>query len=203
MASGVTSVTGAGHLSFPRRGERPFRSGRHHEGMTKSPYSEVVETPIGPLTVTVTEVGVRGVAFGDVLSVAVVPELGPALAGHRAAVRRQIDEYFAGTRRAFDVALDWSAVSGWQETVLRTLHDTVGYGETVGYGRLAAAAGRPEAARAVGRIMAQNPLPVVVPCHRVIAADGSIGGFAGSGGALVELKRRLLELEGSVPRTLF
>ena len=171
--------------------------------MTNPAFSEVLSTPIGPVTVTVTGVGLRGVAFGDVREGPDGDPPGGIEAAHLAAVRGEMGEYFAGDRRDFDVPLDWSGVSGWQETVLRALHATVGHGRTIGYGELAARGGRPDAARAVGRVMAGNPLPIVVPCHRVIAADGGIGGFAGSGGALVELKRRLLELEGSVPPTPF
>ena len=93
----------------------------------------------------------------------------------------QLREYFAGERRVFDVPLDWSLTSGSQRRVLGTLFGTVGYGATVTYGELAA---RSElgsaytAARGVGAIMGSNPLPVVVPCHRVMAADG-LGGFGG------------------------
>jgi methylated-DNA-[protein]-cysteine S-methyltransferase len=93
----------------------------------------------------------------------------------------QLREYFAGERRVFDVPLDWSLTRGSQRGVLGTLFGTVGYGETVTYGELAA---RSElgsaytAARGVGAIMGSNPLPVVVPCHRVMAADG-LGGFGG------------------------
>jgi methylated-DNA-[protein]-cysteine S-methyltransferase len=93
----------------------------------------------------------------------------------------QLREYFAGERRAFDVPLDWSLTRGSQRRVLGTLFGTVGYGDTVTYGELAA---RSElgsaytAARGVGAIMGSNPLPVVVPCHRVMAADG-LGGFGG------------------------
>jgi methylated-DNA-[protein]-cysteine S-methyltransferase len=93
----------------------------------------------------------------------------------------QLREYFAGERRVFDVPLDWSLTRGSQRRVLGTLFATVGYGETVTYGELAA---RSElgsaytAARGVGAIMGSNPLPVVVPCHRVMAADG-LGGFGG------------------------
>ena len=93
----------------------------------------------------------------------------------------QLREYFAGERRVFDVPLDWSLTSGSQRRVLATLFGTVGYGATVTYGELAA---RSElgsaytAARGVGAIMGSNPLPVVVPCHRVMAADG-LGGFGG------------------------
>nr|WP_324804666.1 MGMT family protein [Stackebrandtia sp.] len=118
-------------------------------------------------------------------------------------VAGQLEEFFGERREEFEVPLDWSLSSGWALRVRRVLFETVGCGETVSYGELAARAGRPEGARAVGGIMAGNPIPVVVPCHRVIAADGGLGGFAGSGGAMVEMKRKLLEREGSAAPTLF
>jgi methylated-DNA-[protein]-cysteine S-methyltransferase len=118
----------------------------------------------------------RAVAV-DRAQAAPTPAVGAVL--ERAAA--QLREYFAGERRVFDVPLDWSLTRGSQRRVLGTLFATVGYGETVTYGELAA---RSElgsaytAARGVGAIMGSNPLPVVVPCHRVMAADG-LGGFGG------------------------
>ena len=112
-----------------------------------------------------------------------------------AGIGRQFDEYFAGQRRAFDVAVELpDSLSSFQRTVLTTLQDDVGYGETVSYGELAEMAGRPGAARAVGSTMARNPVPFLIPCHRVVAANG-IGGYGGGAGGGVELKRALLRLE--------
>lgn len=164
---------------------------------------------IGPVRVSASEEGLCGVAFTHPAET-VEPSAavdgfdadGPA-GRHLASVLEQLDEYFAGVRREFDVRLDWSGSTGWRQLVLRTLYSTVGHGETVSYRELAERAGRPEAARAVGGIMASNPIPIVVPCHRVVSADGGLGGFAGSGGGMVELKRKLLELEGSAAPTLF
>ncbi|HEY9476700.1 MAG TPA: methylated-DNA--[protein]-cysteine S-methyltransferase, partial [Mycobacteriales bacterium] len=85
---------------------------------------------------------------------------------------RQFREYLAGTRREFDLPLDWSLTSGFGRHVLQTLYSTVGYGQVLSYQDLAARAGRPSAARVVGAVMGSNPLPVVVPCHRVVAAAG-------------------------------
>lgn len=120
----------------------------------------------------------------------------------------QLTEYFAGQRRAFDVPIDWSAVSRPQYQVLSVLFDSVGFGDTITYGALArragvagddggGTAGLP--ARAVGQIMGSNPVPVIVPCHRVVAGIG-LGGF--SGGIGPELKRWLLIFEGALPPTL-
>jgi methylated-DNA-[protein]-cysteine S-methyltransferase len=110
-------------------------------------------------------------------------------------IARQLDEYFDGARHHLDVDVDLSGVTGpFRRTVLETLRREVPWGETVTYGELAAMAGRPRAARAVGTAMASNPVPLVVPCHRVLAADG-LGGYGGVDGR-PHLKRALLALEG-------
>ncbi len=153
--------------------------------------------PIGALTVGATPGGLALVVFGahpdaaqraaERLGVAAVEE-------EPAEATAQLREYLAGTRQAFDVPLDWSLTRGSQRRVLETLFATVGYGETVTYGELAA---RSElgsaytAARGVGSIMGSNPIPVVVPCHRVTAAGG-LGGFGGGRA----VKEWLLALEG-------
>jgi O-6-methylguanine DNA methyltransferase len=120
------------------------------------------------------------------------------------AARRQLAEYFSGQRKEFELPIDWNGFGPAQRQVLGLLYDDVGYGETVTYGTLAVRAGIPARtdvipARAVGQIMGSNPIPVIVPCHRVVASDG-LGGY--SGGAGPEVKRWLLILEGSLPPTL-
>jgi methylated-DNA-[protein]-cysteine S-methyltransferase len=116
------------------------------------------------------------------------------------AISRQLDQWFAGKRHAFDVEIDLEGIAGFKRTVLETLAREVGWGETVSYGELAALAGRPRAARAAGSAMRNNPLPFVIPCHRVIAAGNKIGGYGGGRNA-IELKRELLAREGvSIPR---
>ncbi|MGW1429056.1 methylated-DNA--[protein]-cysteine S-methyltransferase [Streptomyces sp. NPDC002431] len=112
---------------------------------------------------------------------------------------RQLAAYFAGAPREFSLALDWSLTSGFNRQVLRELATGVPYGTVVGYGELARRVGQPGAAQAVGVAMASNPLPVVVPCHRVVESDGGLGGFGGG----LETKRQLLALEGVLPRPLF
>ncbi|MCX5408022.1 methylated-DNA--[protein]-cysteine S-methyltransferase [Streptomyces sp. NBC_00335] len=112
---------------------------------------------------------------------------------------RQLNAYFAGTLRRFELPLDWRLSSGFNRQVLLELDRTVPYGAVVGYGELAARAGAPGAAQAVGNAMGSNPLPLVVACHRVVENDGGIGGFGGG----VETKRRLLALEGVLPQPLF
>ena len=106
------------------------------------------------------------------------------------AVRRQLDEYYEGRRQRFEVPLDWALSSGFRRQILGELTQ-VPYGQVVSYRQLAARAGNPKASRAVGSAMATNPLPIVVPCHRVIRSDGTIGQYGGG----VEMKQTLLRLE--------
>ncbi len=106
-------------------------------------------------------------------------------------VRRELDEYFEGRRRSFDLALDLR-VTPFNEAVLGELA-RVPYGRLDTYGALAARVGRPRAARAVGGVMNRNPIPIVLPCHRIVGANGSLTGYGGG----LEVKRALLELEGA------
>src|SRR5204863_3721390 len=107
--------------------------------------------------------------------------------------RRELDEYFAGRRRAFDLPVDLSLVADFNRVVLGELAQ-VPYGEVVTYGQLAARADRPRAARAVGTVMNRNPIPIVLPCHRVIGANGKLVGYGGG----LDRKRQLLTLEGAL-----
>ena len=132
------------------------------------------------------------------------PGAGPASPGLLGAARDQLAEYFAGQRQVFDLPLDWSGCSRAQHQVLSVLYDSVGYGETLTYGDLAQRAvagpdGISLPARAIGRIMGSNPLPLIVPCHRVVAGNG-LGGY--SGGTGIEIKRWLLIFEGALPATM-
>ena len=106
---------------------------------------------------------------------------------------RQLEEYFAGRRRDFELALDWSLISGFNRQVLRELASSVPFGAVVGYGDLAGRVGQAGAAQAVGMAMGANPLPVVVPCHRVVAAGGKTGGFSAPGGSQTKLKILAIE----------
>jgi methylated-DNA-[protein]-cysteine S-methyltransferase len=107
--------------------------------------------------------------------------------------RRELSEYLAGRRRAFDLDLDLALATPFQRVVLDRLATAVGYGRTASYGELARAIGRPSAARAVGAALGANPLCVVLPCHRVVAASGALTGYAGG----LDAKRLLLDLEKS------
>lgn len=152
-----------------------------------------IETPVGPIGVEVTDAGLRRVGWG-----AAAGTVSPAAEG----ALDQLREYFAGARKAFDLPLDWSFAAGTRLTVLRTLYETVGYGETVTYGELAERSGTGAPARAIGGIMGSNQLPIVVPCHRVLAHDG-LGGYSGGNGRNgLEVKRWLLTMEGAIEPTL-
>lgn len=153
-------------------------------------------TPIGELGVTVGDHGVCGISLPGADP---VPPDG-ATEERVDGFARQLDEHFEGSRRAFDVEVDLSGVSTeFQRAILLALRREVPWGTTVTYGELAEIAGRPKAARAVGTTMASNPVPLVVPCHRVLASAGNggvrLGGYGGADGR-PDLKRALLALEG-------
>jgi methylated-DNA-[protein]-cysteine S-methyltransferase len=174
-----------------------------------------IDTPVGRLSVGCGPAGVSQVRFGSRPRPGAAsapadpgaipdPPAGPGAAPDPAAdALTQLAEYFSGRRRSFDLPLDWSAMSRLQRRVLGVLFDSVGYGETVSYGTLArrvqSADGTLVPARAIGQIMGSNPIPLIVPCHRVVAADG-LGGY--SGGTGLEVKRWLLTFEGALPPTL-
>jgi methylated-DNA-[protein]-cysteine S-methyltransferase len=156
-----------------------------------------VDTPVGPLLLAATGQGLVRVAFEREGHEAVLESLAENISPRilRAPARldtvvREIDEYFAGTRSGFDLPLDFRLAHGFRREVLSHLPE-IGYGHTASYAQVAAAAGSPRAVRAVGTACARNPLPVVVPCHRVVRSDGSAGGYLGG----PEAKRILLKLE--------
>lgn len=153
-----------------------------------------VPAPFGGLRITATDAGISSVDFLSATPTA-APS-GDSDIADRAAL--ELAEYLVGDRKEFDLPLDWKAVESLRRHVLEVLYDTVGYGETVSYQELAVRSGHPTAARVVGQIMGSNPIPVIVPCHRVTASGGELGGFGGG----LETKRWLLELEGSLPPRL-
>ena len=160
---------------------------------------DVVDSPIGPLFVAASTRGLVSISFDS------APEdqlerlarvAGPAILRSPRSVnaaRRELDEYFGGRRRIFDLALDLRALRPFTVSVLHQLA-RVPYGETTTYGALAAAVGRPRAARAVGTVMNRNRIPIVLPCHRVVGANGDLVGYAGG----IDRKIALLELEGAL-----
>jgi methylated-DNA-[protein]-cysteine S-methyltransferase len=170
-----------------------FRALALSEGLVDVRY-DVVGTPIGDLLVAATGRGLCRISFtadGE-------DDLLARLFGVRVLraplddVRRELDEYFEGRRREFDLALD-VRVAPFHAQVLDELA-RVPYGATTTYGALARKVGRPNAARAVGTVMNRNPIPIVLPCHRVVGANGSLTGYGGG----LDRKRHLLELEGAL-----
>ncbi len=157
----------------------------------------LLDSPVGPLLLAATENGVVRVAFEIEDHDRVLESLGSSVGsrilrgGDRLdPLARELDDYFAGRRQGFDVPLDLRLARGFRLSVLRHLSE-IPYGSTESYGEVAMAAGSPRAVRAVGSACATNPLPIVVPCHRVVRSDGSLGGYLGG----LPTKERLLALE--------
>jgi methylated-DNA-[protein]-cysteine S-methyltransferase len=156
-----------------------------------------VDSPVGPLLLAGTEQGLVRIAFAgeghDAVLQALADKISPRVLHAPArldAAARELGEYFAGQRRGFDLPLDWRLAAGFRRTVLSHLPE-IGYGRTASYAAVARLAGNPRAIRAAATACATNPLPVVVPCHRVVLADGRIGNYRGG----PEAKRTLLTLE--------
>ncbi len=173
-----------------------FREAAAAAGLIDAAF-DLADTPIGTLLVATTDRGLCQISFDPDRG---LDELSEA-AGRRVlrvprridAARRELDEYFEGRRTAFDLPLDVSRVPEFQRVVLHELA-LVPYGEVTTYGALAARVGKPRAARAVGGAMHHNPIPIVLPCHRVIGASGSLTGYGGG----LDRKRALLKLEGAL-----
>lgn len=162
-----------------------------------------VDSPIGRLLVAVTRRGLVTVIFEDEdhddLVGRLARVLSPRIAtapGATEEVRRELDEYFAGRRNRFDVRVDRRLMHPFTKEVLAAT-GRVRYGELATYGEIATRIGRPKAARAVGAALGANPVPIVVPCHRVVGAGGRLTGYAGG----LDRKGWLLTLEGSIGRT--
>jgi methylated-DNA-[protein]-cysteine S-methyltransferase len=166
------------------------------EGLLDVAY-RTVDSPVGTLLLAATPLGLTRVAYEreghDAVLSRLAEQVSPRVLHAPARLdgaARELDEYFAGRRRVFDLPLDMRLAHGFRRTVLTHLRD-IAYGSTESYAVVAAAAGSPAAVRAVGTACANNPLPVVVPCHRVIRSDGSSGQYLGG----PEAKRQLLSLE--------
>jgi methylated-DNA-[protein]-cysteine S-methyltransferase len=178
--------------------DRRFRDAAAQEGLLDVAY-DLVDTPIGSLLVATSPRGLCRIAY-DAEPEREVERLARAF-GLRVlrspkpidAARRELDEYFEGKRHSFDLPLDVVLLADFNRRVLRELA-RVPYGEVVTYGELATRSARPRAARAVGMVMNRNPLPIVLPCHRVIGASGKLTGYAGG----LERKETLLRLEGAI-----
>jgi methylated-DNA-[protein]-cysteine S-methyltransferase len=155
-------------------------------------------SPFGPLLVAVTGRGLVRLAYPNESPDEVLADLARRVsprvmesAADTGKIRRELDEYFDGHRRAFDVGVDLSAVGGFTRRILEAA-ERIPFGEVVTYREIAAEAGSPRGARAAGNALGSNPIPIVVPCHRVVHSGGGLGGYTGG----VARKVRLLTLEG-------
>jgi len=156
-------------------------------------------SPLGDLLIAVTPKGLVRIAYPDEDNDDVIRELATHLsprlmesAAMTGETRRELDEYFEGRRRRFDQGIDWRLIKGFARRTLRAV-SRVPFGAQTTYGALAARIGSPDAARAVGNALGTNPIPIVIPCHRVLRAHGGLGGYSGG----IERKRYLLDLEGT------
>ena len=179
--------------------DRRFRDAAARESLLDVAY-DLVDTPIGKLFVATTERGLCRIVYDAEPAQEI--ELLARRFGNRVLrsaapidpARRELDEYFERRRTRFDLQIDLAVVADFNRRVLDELAQ-VPYGEVVTYGELAARAAHPRAARAVGTVMNRNPLPIVLPCHRVIGANGKLTGYGGG----LHRKEALLRLEGSWP----
>ena len=175
-----------------------FRRRAADEGLLDVAYAEL-DSPLGPLTVFVTPRGLVRVGYGsaddevDEVAVRLSPRM-LAAPERTDDVRRELDEYFAGRRQSFDLPLDWSLVRGFAGGVLQATA-RIPFGSVSTYREVAADAGSPRAYRAAGNALGSNPIPIVVPCHRVLHSGGGLGGYTGG----LDRKRFLLRLEGVLP----
>jgi methylated-DNA-[protein]-cysteine S-methyltransferase len=168
------------------------------EGLLDVAYS-TVDSPLGPLMVATTPRGLVRVSYSqfrddDAVLADLARRVSPRVLEAPARLdgtRRELEEYFEGRRTQFDLPIDWALTRGFTTKVLRATA-SVGFGQTTTYAEVAGAAGSPKAVRAAGNSLGSNPLPIVVPCHRVLRTGGALGGYTGG----VERKEFLLRLEG-------
>jgi methylated-DNA-[protein]-cysteine S-methyltransferase len=169
------------------------------EGLADVSYAPV-DSPFGTLLLAATKRGLVRLAFPEEQIDSVLERLArkisPRIVEAPApldSVRRELDEYFCGRRREFGLPLDWTLVAGFGRRVLRVTSQ-IPYGGVLSYGEVAADAGSPRGSRAAGNALGSNPIPIVIPCHRVLRSGGALGGYGGG----PERKRWLLELEGAL-----
>jgi methylated-DNA-[protein]-cysteine S-methyltransferase len=181
--------------AVPEALDQRFRDAAAATGLLDVSY-DIADTPVGPLFVAVSELGLCRISY-DPEPDRQVEELARTFGSRvlRAPrpldpVKRELDEYFEGRRHEFDLPVDLRGRTDFSRLVLEQLA-RVPYGEVTTYGSLAARSGRPKAARAVGTIMNRNPIPIILPCHRVVGSTGSLVGYGGG----LERKRLLLDLE--------
>jgi len=189
----------------PADPQAPARAAEHtrvralDEGLVDVAYIEA-DSPVGPLVLAATDRGLVRLAYADGGADPVLEDIArrvsPRMLESPARLdraRRELDEYFAGGRRAFELPIDWQLVHGFGRQVLEATV-RIPYGDAATYKSVAASAGSPRAMRAAGNALGANPMPVVIPCHRVLRTGGGMGGYTGG----LERKRFLLELEGHI-----
>jgi methylated-DNA-[protein]-cysteine S-methyltransferase len=197
----ISSALGAGIDEQAAAAAGRLLERAEREGLAEIAYASY-ETPVGTAHLAATDRGVLSVGLpnlGEESFLAHISEgLSPRvleLPARLDRARRQLDEYFAGKRHEFELELDWRLVRpGFYSRVLRNTA-RLPFGATSTYGEIAARAGNPRAYRAAGTALGRNPIPIVVPCHRVLRSGGDIGGYGGG----PEMKEFLLRLEGSLP----
>ena len=145
---------------------------------------------IGTITLTASSVGISEVSLDEPIQDTYEKS---GFSSLLTTTKNQFLEYLDGKRLTFDIPLDWSLINGFQLKVLE-ITSRIPFGKTLTYGQIAAQLNNPKASRAVGASLARNPLPILIPCHRVIAADGALTGYLGKKG--IEIKKTLLTLEG-------
>ena len=161
-------------------------------------FGEIKETPIGPLSIIAGDNGLRQIAFTTLKSLKAGGDFRdnePSLKGLEtvSALLIELSEFLYGIRKTFSVDVDWNVVNGFQRDVLHFTYE-IQHGEILTYGEIAARLGKPKSARAVGQALGGNPMPIVIPCHRVIGSDKRLRGFAAPEG--IKTKAFLLGLEG-------
>jgi methylated-DNA-[protein]-cysteine S-methyltransferase len=181
------------------RAARAFAARAAEAGLADVAYT-MVDSPFGPLMVATTKRGLVRLAYPhedvdealEELARAVSPRVLEA-PGRMDEIRRELDQYFRGDRQSFEVPVDFRLTRGFTQKILR-ITARIPFGSLLTYGQVATKAGSPRAYRAAGNALGSNPIPIVVPCHRVVHADGGLGGYTGG----IERKQFLLRLEGAL-----
>ena len=183
-----------------------FLARAEEEGLVEVAYGSI-DSPVGKLLTAVTPRGLLRVSYDSYDPDAVLQEISEKVSprvledlARLDPVRRRLDEYFEGKRHEFELKVDWSLTRGFFQRILRETA-RLGYGQLATYKQMAEAAGSPRATRAAGNALRSNPIPIVVPCHRIVRTGGNLGGYSGELGPYAggpQIKERLLKLEGAL-----
>jgi methylated-DNA-[protein]-cysteine S-methyltransferase len=183
-----------------------FLARAEDEGLVEVAYASI-DSPFGALLAATTPRGLLRLSYDPSRNDAVLEQISERVSPRMLEapdrldpVRRQLEEYFEGRRQRFDLQLDWSLTRGFFQKILRETA-RLDYGQLATYKQMAEAAGSPRATRAAGNALGSNPIPIVVPCHRIVRTGGAVGGYGGSLGPYIGgpgIKQRLLELEGAL-----